>query len=370
MTPDAIELWWLDQARKETQLKDRLACLNALEEDFRLLSDGFTTEREGGFDSYTKSRRAWAAYGLFFFPQTYARVRYIIDEVKERHPSLLSAKRPLRVLDLGAGTGAATLAVSESLGVEIDATWVDLSSEALALGKQLVSSVKSLSVTVSVSDLRQLPEGRFDLIVVSYALNEAFGENADDAMKAWLDAAISRLDEHGILVICEPVVKTFGPRMAKLREWALGDFGCHMIAPCLHDKACPLAAKGEWCHDVRSWPMPWAVQTLNKRLNRTLQDIKFSFLVLTRQAVAQEPEASQARLVEPVRWLKGHWEMTGCAADGQLHRYDLLARNFTADEKEQVRALERGHVIRVKIERALGDGKTLRVTKRDADPSP
>ena len=359
-----MESRWLDLAREFSGLDDMKECLSSFEEEIRSLSDAFTKGRAEGFRGYATSRRSWLAYGLFFHPQTFARIDLILRELMARHPARFAGKSSWRVLDLGAGAGAASHAIAANLSATIQATWVDSSSVAMELGKAMAEPNKGLSIEAIAGNLREPPAGPFDLVVASYALNEAFGENDDAALDAWLARAVSTLAADGILILCEPLVYTAGQRMARLRSLALQKLGCHVLAPCLHQKACPLASQSAWCHDVRYWELPPGARYLNQRLHRSIQDLTFSFLALSKAPATESNAAGDARIVAPVRWLKGRWEMTGCAGDGSLHTYEVLARGFSAEQKERLNHLERGDVVHLDIDRVLGDPPRTRATLR------
>lgn len=110
--PGALESWWLAEAARRMQLKDPAEVLARLEPLVSELSDSFTTERAAGFAAYARRPFAWLAYSLFYFPQTFMRMRWIAQEAVCRlQPAPPpDRQRPLRVLDLGSGTGAASAA--------------------------------------------------------------------------------------------------------------------------------------------------------------------------------------------------------------------------------------------------------------------
>ena len=375
--PADLEAWWLAEAGRRMGLADAATVLERLEPVVAELSDSFTTARAAGFGAYARSPFAWLAYSLFFFPQTFMRLRWIAREAAVRTGPAPDKPhdKPLRVLDLGAGTGAAAAAWltawprPPSLAIELTA--VDASDDALALFKEMVHGNRALfgPVDLSVhcadlrSETRRLP-GEWDVVLISYALNEAFRESSDHELRAWWRLLADRLAPGGILLVCEPLVLSGTPIMVKLREWTLEPgTGLHALAPCLHQHACPMAdgATG-WCHDVRRWRVAQSVQSLNRHLFRSVHDLKYSFLALTRQTVPGDEEAGLARLVAPVSPLNGRWSFAGCAADGCLRTYEVLHRGHNRAGRDAIEALERGDVVRFKSPVLLGDGLTYRAS--------
>lgn len=371
--PTDSENWWLAQARGETKERVTDACLKALEPDVAALSDGFTTQRAEVLANYRTSRRSWIAYGLFFFPQTYMRMSFILRELMERGYARPN-DRPLRVLDLGAGTGAAAQALADTLEGALEVTLVDTSQVALDLAATLAVYRGHGKWAKVIGDLRAPPAGPWDVILVSYALNEAVAGKDEPALSAWLERCAAQLAPDGILIVCEPATHAEGDRMAQLREAARKLGGWHFHAPCPHQEACPLVAAGRGpCHDVRSWTPPGSAKFLNRHLFRALPELKFGFLVLGRSPAAR-PAAGTARLVAPVFQLKGRWRLTGCADDGALRVYEVLQREHDAHGRHWIRNRERGDLLQLAIVKPLEEAMTVRaslaVPPAPAAPSP
>ena len=185
---------------------------------------------------------------------------------------------------------------------------------------------------------------------------------------------MGRLAPGGLLVACEPIVRNSALRLELVRDRLLAAGAARVVAPCLHGGPCPLLARDEWCHDVRRWKPPASLRFLNRNLFRSIEHLKFSFLALTAPDAAATPgDASLARLVSPVHEPKGKIAFRGCAADGALHDYEVLARHTDANERGTLLALERGDVVRCGELEPLKDGRTLRVrraTLQDARSAP
>ncbi len=333
--PLALEDWWLLRAAGPFHRTDRKEILRACERPVIALSDGFTVQRTTA-GAYASDLKAWLAYGLFYFPQTYLRLRYILEEVRER--GFPAAAAP-RVLDLGAGTGAATAAWLDAGGSSADLTLLDQSPVALSLARELLHEQRGVRPRTLNGDLREPPEGPWDVVLVSYAFNEALAGATEREQAAWLGRVARRLAPGGLLVICEPLIETAGPFLDRLRTAALGEAGLHIWAPCPHERACPLGGRSPGCHDVRNWRMPPGAQALNNKLGRQIQDLKFSFLALSPLA---PPPAPGFRLIAPVHPTKGKWELAGCAPEGEGRRYEVLKRDVGEAERRRLGDLERG----------------------------
>ena len=376
--PQELENWWLGELDRQLGRKHTPADLRKLEEPVAALSDRFTTERSPGFAGYADDDRMLLAYGLFFFPQNFVRVQLVLNEALRVSRWTAPSGRPLRILDLGAGTGAAGLSVASRLaqdaGRDMELHALDHSAVSLGILDRVFQVVSPTLCPLTElftyqGHLLHPPKslaGPWDVIVVSYALNEVALSRPEDEIRSWLRTTIGELAADGLLLICEPVVKASTERIEKLRDWIMANRVAQVLAPCLHGKPCPmLALRKGWCHDVRRWQIPESVSFINRRLFREIDVLKFSFLALSRHAQAPPPDtADHCRLVAPVMAHKGKLVFTGCAGDGELHVYEILTRTLSRAEEDDLLSLERGERIRWPGCQPLGDGATLRANGR------
>ena len=369
--PTELEQWWLAQARKLSGIGDIVPCMVSLEKDVERLSDLFTLDRAARFGDYARDERMLLSYGLFFFPQTFVRVQLVLNELSAlRSPSF----RPRRILDLGCGSGAATFAALTHFAalvpeLSIEARAVDRSRPFLKWTERVFDANRNLwpqaVLRTDEGDLFDFQgEEMWDLILVSFALNEAMESRTEDEAKTWLRRWLDRLTPGGVLMILEPVSQATSERLERLRNWIAEKKSARILGPCLHHVTCPLLNKGEvWCHEVRRWRIPETLEILNRRLFRSIEDLKFSFLVLERSEVPEVGAAGQDvfRMIAPIRKLKGKLVTAGCAADGGARTYEMLTRGLDRPAEEHLISFERGTVVRVAGLQPLADGKTLRV---------
>ncbi len=376
--PPWLEEWWVACARRRLGRPDVGACLEDLEREVQRLSDLFTVERSPRFGDYVNDERLLLAYGLFFFPQTFVRMQFPLLEAIRLRGWRPPADRPVRVLDLGAGPGAAGLAVAALLEREtgspaVEVTGLDRAPATLALFQALVQDLRAYwprtRWAFRVGDLRDPstwgtpPDTPWDLIVVSFALGEAFYGQPDARTFGWLQHVLRYLAPDGLLVITEPALRETSERLERLRD-AVARTGRPFIwGPCLHHRPCPLLAEGRfWCHEVRRWTVPESLAYLNRRLYRTVQVLKFSFLTLSPQAPPALPAGPEwFRLIAPMAEMKGKFQTVGCASDGQKYTYEALRRHLDPDGAARLRRVERGDVLYVRDLQPVG-AATWRIT--------
>lgn len=322
------------------------AALRRLEPVVERLSKAFTDERPGAFSAYLEEPDALTAYALFFAPQTYARTAEALRGVLARLGKRPAGEARVRVLDLGCGVGSAALAavdvLGEVCGARPEVTLVDWSEAALRAAAGLVPG--SRAVRANVRDFAPEP-GRYDLILSSFALNEAFPTPVEVA--AALRRLSGGLSPEGpfppFLLLLEPVSREATPRFLALRE-RLRDLP--LYAPCPHGGACPMVATRDGvCHDVRRFRPSRPMTLLNRRLFRTIADVKYALLAFGRPGGPQaegfgDPEF--LRLVGPMDKAKGTLVCRVCMGDGALRRLAIPSAALSSERRHALLARQRG----------------------------
>jgi SAM-dependent methyltransferase len=363
---------WLARARAVTGAADTHEALEKLRPATQRLSDLFTAERPGGkFPDYAAAPALLAAYGLFFFPQSYARVCAALDQPARFRGWRPVARpgEPLRVLDLGSGAGACGLgaiAVLRELAPGRDAhlTAVDHSPAALAALRE-VAAEAGVSVETHTADLRRadvvlanIPPQ--DVVVAGFSANEVFGGDAA-ALRNWLASLRPRLASGGLLLVLEPALRETAIPLQRAAD-ALAAAGVfHRWAPDLGDAPFPLldataAANGTGRnanagrfhpHEVRRWTPPESLAFLNRTLFRDVGVLKFSYTALGVEAPPPLPTSLVVfRLVSPLEPQKGRVVCAGVAADGRRLTVEIPVRGLAKSEvKAFAAAWERGDVL-------------------------
>lgn len=364
--PANLETFWLDRAAARLRINDVEELLDRVRPEVARLSDLFTVARPANFERYGDHDIHQLAYGLFFFPQTYVRTRLALEESRAGGRWMPPAGRPLRILDLGAGLGAGLLAAAHHLsGQELELHALDHSAGSLATLREIFQHQHLNVLARAAHLLHPLPaDETWDLVLCSFALNEAVAGERDADIAAWARRLIHQLNPGGLLLILEPALDDAAVRLETLRDVVAAEgHGC-IIAPCLHHAACPLRREGRvYCHEVRRWTMPDSVAYLNRHLFRDLQVLKFCFLAIAQQPRPEAaPDPARARLVAPLDVQNGKTVTRGCAADGQAHGYEVLHRHLSRAERDQLAALERGARLRWPAVEPVSQGRILRAS--------
>jgi SAM-dependent methyltransferase len=282
----------------------------------------------------------------FFLPRDAAKVAAALRDValpgsmgRRGFAGPDAGSAPLRVLDVGAGLGAATLGVEQALRARSDmrpvqAVLVDNDARALGLAQALLgpaatTGVLDLSRGSSVHD-----GGLFDLIVLGQVLVEV-GHGRPEAERVRAHAVLLRrlmaahLRPGGLLVVVEPALRRTARRLQEVRGELLRDpriaagRQVHIVAPCPHDGPCPLLADADdWCHEDLSIDLPQHLVSVARAAGLRWQGLTFARLVLSDVPHDRAP----LRVAAPVRREKGRHVLTFCA-EGGVRRIDRLDRD-------------------------------------------
>ncbi len=262
-----------------------------------------------------------------------------------------------------------SLGLVASMPVPMAITAIDRDAAALGIAATSVRDLaarRSSGTTIAtrVDDATRARLSEADLIVMGTLVNEL--EDADRI--ALVERAIGALSPDGSVIIIEPALRETSRALHAIRDAVLASGAAHVFAPCTRQAApCPaLADPSDWCHEDRAVTLPPRTAELARLTHLRDGGLKFSYLVLRREArrLAEEPNAW--RVVGAPRAQKGKVEVMGCSEAGRVP-LRLLRRNRTAQNRELERA-DRGEVM---IVDAASDGErveiesTTTVTRRD-----
>ena len=214
-----------------------------------------------------------AAYAVTRMPATYAATVWVLGEARER------VSHPIRsVLDLGCGPGTATWAAFETFNDIDQATLIDRDAGMMELGQRL-SGDRFKSATWALVPLDRGLKTTADLVVAGYAMNEV-----PPPKLAAIAGAIAAVAT-GLVAIIEPGTPRGHAVIQILREGLIAR-GFRVVAPCPHDRPCPLSPD-DWCHFAARLPRLKA-HKLAKGADVPFEDEPFSYCVLIAPSVSFE----------------------------------------------------------------------------------
>lgn len=253
-----------------------------------VMSDAYRGGSAAAFSRLPVAERT-AAYLVTRMPATYAAAFRTLREVKGRLGS-----RPVKsILDLGAGTGAASLAARY---------WFPDASLTLLERDAALSQAARLwlpDATVRNEDIERAALPPHDLVLAAYSLGEL-----DDvpARKLWNTSQVA-------LVAIEPGTTAGYTLLMRLRAELL-ESGAHIVAPCPAPTPCPLQPP-DWCHFAARVER----SSLHRRIKEAAlgyEDEKFSYIALAREPV----DLPQARIIRRPRHEAGLIQLATCTPQG------------------------------------------------------
>lgn len=383
--PEEIEVWWRDQAVRSRPEEGEAKTFGRLRGEIVRQSDLFNKERDFSPRSYGARDVSLLAYGNFFFPRTWTHLAHVLAEMIHFRGWTPPRKGPLRLLDLGCGTGAAGLSALRFLRTEdvsnpIRLRAVDYSGKSLDYLRRLHADLSRLwpdsTLKTERRDLREAldlrPKDRHDLVLLSSSFNEFVPAEDVGAAASTLASLGQLLKPGGLLLVLEPALRVTAERLHLAAAQVAAGGELHLHAPYFNGLPCPMAAEGSkhHSHEVRPWKAPATAQTLNAPLKLNLRDLKFSFIALSPKPPAPFPSGPDVlRLVSPMSKKKGHYRFVGIATDGKEYACEIQTRDLPTSERKTLERLNRGDVLRLNAPQPIGQENRLRLASiEDLEP--
>ena len=232
------------------------------------LSAGY---RQGATSGAITTPAQALAYAVARMPATYAACAAVFARLEEVMPAIA----PSSLLDVGAGTGAASwAAIGQWPGISV--TMLDHNPALRALARKLSDDGPLARAEILSGDLK-VEKPKADLVVASYVLAElSEAQAADAAVDLWRSADKA-------LALIEPGTPDGFARIRAARA-ALIAAGAHIAAPCTHENACPLTGD-DWCHFSQRLSRS-RDHMLLKEASVPFEDERYSYVVVTREKVS------------------------------------------------------------------------------------
>lgn len=282
----------IDAMAQEYKLSQLTAASAAITEKYK-------THSGSGKALITNATEAFA-YSAVRMPATYGAVHAALAYALENCVGKLAT-----MLDVGAGTGAASWAAADLLEDLQSVSCLERDTLMSSLGERLMNAKtflpryewKSFDIT------RGFGDGKADLVVASYILNELSPSERDKALLSLWNAT------EKLLIIVEPGTPAAFGQMRKHREVLLAN-GANIAAPCTHNEKCAICGD-DWCH--------FTCRVARSKLHRQLkggeapyEDEKFSFLAVTREPC----KMAAARVLRHPKIESGKITLQLCTAEG------------------------------------------------------
>ena len=249
--------------------------------------------REAYKQGSTSSTISLAAYLTTRLPATYAAAAEVLAQVREVLPQF----QPSSLLDVGAGPGTASFAAQAAWPSLKAITMIESDARFAGLAKLLSPEAEVLQQSL------QHIAHKADVVIAAYVFAELpEAEAAPTALKLWVAT-------QSLLIIIEPGTPKGFARVRAARK-ALIKSGAHLIGPCTHANACPMAL-GDWCHFKTRLPRSRAHMQA-KSATVPFEDESFAWLAVSRNAA----RLAQFRIIAPPSINKVAVKFKTCGAGG------------------------------------------------------
>lgn len=244
-------------------------------------------------------RAAQAAYLATRMPAIYAVVVAVLEELRARCGDLA----PASLLDLGAGSGAASWAACHVFDSLQAITLVEREAGMVDTGRRLAAGRRPEGAW-QVADLCGVSRWLdHDLVILSYVIGELPQPAAARVVgQAWSAARQA-------LVIVEPGTPAGFTRILEARASLLAA-GAHLAAPCPHSGPCPVVPP-DWCHFAQRIERT-ALHRRLKHGEKGFEDEKYSYLAVTRV----KPEPARNRIVRHPKHEPNRITLQLCTPEG------------------------------------------------------
>ena len=350
--------------------------LNSLASDIIELSNLFTKNREVLPLHYLNNKNLRRAYMMYFLPSNIYKIHLPLKELS-LHPQKILSKKEIKILDLGSGPGTTILGILDFFSKQkkrpsLEFTAIDSVVENLSIAKDLFklftenvnidASLKTFKLNVEKAEA--IPEGSYDIIILSNILNELFYKEEKKIAKrvSFLTTIIRKfLASDGNCIIIEPALRETTREMLEIRD-SLVKNGFKIYSPCLIDEPCPaLSNPKDWCHEDIPWIPPKIIKEIDKLTGLRKDSLKFSYLVLRKDKLSLSDilEKNSYRVVSEPLVSKGKLEFYICGIGGR-RLITMLDKDKTPSNM-QFQKLQRGDI--VSFRDLIDEGNRFKIDK-------
>lgn len=280
-------------------------------------------ENDGKGKRLVTKRSEAMAYAISRMPATYCAVYSVLSQCLKKYTQQIKT-----VLDIGAGTGAATWAITNLINVQ-QVSCLEREKEMRKVGSQLMKE-KLSNVEWNEFDLNkdEIQENA-DLVITSYVINELSEEDRKKAVtKMWNSTK-------GLLVIIEPGTPEGFKHILEARNLLL-EQGGNIVAPCAHNGKCKIN-KDDWC----SFYVRVARSGMHRQAKKGelgYEDEKFSYIAFSKTPI----DTYQPRILRHPQINSGYVKVKLCTEDG------IIERTYSKKDKDiykKIRKMDAGEAI-------------------------
>lgn len=248
--------------------------LSELKEYSQNLSNKYMGEKRTGKTLLSLKQEA-VAYSVIRMPATFGAITSALSKVLENNDFEINS-----LLDVGAGTGAASWAVNDMIDIkeiiclERETAMREFGMKLMNHGNDVLKNAKWINKDIIKDDLKE----NADLVIVSYMINELKEEDRIKVLDKLLDCT------NKILLIVEPGTPEGFRNIRKIRDEVIKR-NLNIVAPCTHRDKCVLP-EDDWCSS--------SIRVQRTKIHKILkdgdvpfEDEKFSYIAISKEQANQ-----------------------------------------------------------------------------------
>lgn len=284
----------------ENALEDEISSIkiSELKEAAQQLSYKYMNEKRTGESFVTKEIQA-IAYSIIRMPATYGAVSTALKHVLHLTDFKLES-----LLDVGAGTGAATWAINDLIALK-DIICIEREQSMQKIGQKLMCNDETLKKAnwIDRDIVKSEITEKADLVVASYMTNEFKNEERLNVIEKLVNAT------NKILLILEPGTPD-GHKIIKDIKKYCAENNLYVIAPCVSQGQCKLS-ESDWCH-ATCRVQRTKIHKILKDGDAPYEDEKFSYIAISKEKI----ETPEARILRHPIIKSGFVNMDVCTKEG------------------------------------------------------
>lgn len=266
--------------------------INELKEVVSYISSSYLEEHKSSVINNELKAKIYAAFRM---PATYKAVSEVLEELFSKYnPDIKSS------LDIGAGLGAASLALSNIKPISSYHLY-EKENAMRELGKEILEEDKFIYTEFDLT--KDTIKDKYDIVMSTYVLNEIDKSSRAEVINKMYNAS------NDLIVVVEPGTPSGYQIIREVRKLLL-EKGMHIIAPCPHEDKCPMK-DNDWCH--------FSTRIQRSKLHKDIkgadapfEDEKYSYIAFCKSNVDR---CSNRILRHPII-NKGMIKLTICSKEG------------------------------------------------------
>lgn len=310
-TPEELK-FKIEQIAQSYKLSDLISCSKKITEKY--------LNKSGNNEHLLSTRIDVVTYAIARMPATCAALSFSLEKMLEN----IEDNHINSILDIGSGTGTSYFALSSKLENKFSLTCVEREPEMISLAKELIDADVNF---INCDSTKEFPNGKYDLVLASYFINELDDEATFKVLDRMLEAS------NKYVLIVDPGTPESFSRIRKIRNYCV-EKGLNIIAPCSHSKVCPICGE-DWCHFVTRINRSKLHKAL-KEGDSPYEDEKFSYIAISKLPIKNN---ERSRILRRPIIQSGFVRAKLCNPNG-----DIKEETITKSNKERYKAIKKADV--------------------------